>query len=365
MSTDNFEIPLTMRRDWLRIQKDLTTIPTLEQHLVHIRKYGISVREAVSIESHFPGLLLPKAPTAFSYQSSGQNVEYSQEAIMEKINSIRKTATDMIVKIIEWIKDRCKVLGQALISGRFKQARAKLNVLNERSDRVTLDMALKAIGDKSAEFFDDRPEVRAVGEIIGVDITLQDMADNLHVNTFTTQNIGYALHNLSGNQGRVILTPDMIKYKIKADIVSTLRAFAIMYGSDSAGVRRMAVDMHAGCERIRNVLSGKTQRTDYSESMRAIENEQFQRDLMQLVTDIGKAMGSFNVNNVDNPRNLDAEDFELQTRTVRETVTVLSEVMQAIHATMKDMTAFAAFASLLLGLSSKELLTNYIRTGRI
>lgn len=363
MLDQSFILPTQLQREFRNAIQQVQAIPALEAHLAHIKKKGISVATAVSIESSYPGLLLPKAPAAYSYGLTATNSEYSQEAIGEKIAGIRKNAGEMLKKLIQWLKDRCKVLGQALKTGRLKQSAAKLKILNEKSDRVDLATAAKAIGDKDVELFDNRPDVLSASELIDGKIEFDYVKSTLHSSTFGVIQIGGLLNHLKGPKARMLLTPDLLQYKIKPGIVSVLRGIVHLTRSDGNRLENLTIEMDSSIEQITDALNGVGNSPDYIDSMRALDNEQFQSDLIRMVNDIGHALSVINVNNIENTGGLDADAFEQRVKVIRNTVTMLGEVLHAIHMTMKDMVTLSGFGSLVLGLSSKELLTSYIRSG--
>lgn len=110
-----------------------------------VAQRGLGVMEVTSIESHVPGLLTRQAPNKFTYEKSDVNMQWSLEAIDGKIGELLKAAALAFEKIITWIIEKVKDIGERLRNGRMKNLIERFNTLKAKKITVITPSEIRRI----------------------------------------------------------------------------------------------------------------------------------------------------------------------------------------------------------------------------
>lgn len=121
------------------IQRTLESIDIETTYLTgmmrKINAIGISQSDVFSLELRHPGILV-KIGNGFSLESNAANKTFALEAIKDKYVELKTKASELFAKLIEWISNQLRQLGERLRNGRFSAVVKRFNTL--KANKISL-----------------------------------------------------------------------------------------------------------------------------------------------------------------------------------------------------------------------------------
>lgn len=165
-------MPYISPEEWQTALESIDQAAVLRQYQERlIRNNGISIPDTVSIETVAPGLL-SKAPHAFTYRPSPTNLEYSQEAIGEKIDALIARSKVILDKLIAWIQDTCKKIKTTFTVERIRMVINKLHAATKGNEEYLTVPQVIAMLDGDTYAYDNHPLVKKLGHVVKSELSL-------------------------------------------------------------------------------------------------------------------------------------------------------------------------------------------------
>lgn len=142
-----------------------------------VAQNGLGLMEVTSIEQHVPGLLRYSAPQPFTYETSKVNMQWSLEAIDEKIKGYLAQAGKVFEQIIDWIIARLGKLRTWYQKSNFgHKIKYMQTMLRSKSTVIGLSEARNYMGGPEFDaYWKSKVAVEGFNSTFKTDLNVEDM----------------------------------------------------------------------------------------------------------------------------------------------------------------------------------------------